>query len=48
VEDKGAEVGLFVIGHDKRLHVPAADSRFIPAATRPGAWRSNPWAWNFC
>jgi len=30
VEDKGAEVGLFVIGHDKRLHVPAADSRFIP------------------
>lgn len=30
VEDKGAEVGLFVIGHDRRLHVPAADSRFIP------------------
>lgn len=30
VEDKGADVGLFIIGHDKRLHVPAADSRFIP------------------
>ena len=30
VEDKGAEVGLFVIGHDKRLSIPVADMRFIP------------------
>jgi N-methylhydantoinase A/oxoprolinase/acetone carboxylase beta subunit len=30
VEDKGAEIGLFVIGHDKRLSIPVADMRFIP------------------
>ncbi len=30
VENKGAEVGLFVIGHDNRLRIPAADMRFIP------------------
>lgn len=30
VEDKGADVGLFVIGFDKRLRIPAADLRYIP------------------
>jgi len=30
VEDKGAEVGLLLIGNDNRLHIPAADMRFIP------------------
>lgn len=30
VEDKGAEVGFFVIGHDKRFSIPVTDMRFIP------------------
>ncbi|GAB1410977.1 hydantoinase/oxoprolinase family protein [Desulfovibrionales bacterium] len=30
VEEKGADVGLFVIGFDKRLDVPAREVRYIP------------------
>jgi N-methylhydantoinase A/oxoprolinase/acetone carboxylase beta subunit len=42
VEDKGADVGLFVIGHDKRLHVPAADVRFIPGGHRARGVEAEP------
>lgn len=42
VEDKGAEVGLFVIGHDKRLHIPAADMRFIPGGHKARGVEAEP------
>ena len=47
VEDKGAEVGLFVIGHDKRLHIPAADMRFIPGGHKAKGIESEPLGMNF-
>lgn len=42
VEDKGAEVGLFVIGHDNRLRVPAADMRFIPGGHKAKGIEAEP------
>ena len=47
VEDKGAEVGLFVIGHDKRLQIPAADMRFIPGGHKAKGIESEPLGMNF-
>jgi N-methylhydantoinase A/oxoprolinase/acetone carboxylase beta subunit len=47
VEDKGAEVGLFVIGHDNRLRVPAADMRFIPGGHKARGVESEPLGMNF-
>lgn len=47
VEDKGAEVGLFVIGHDKRLHIPAADMRFIPGGHKARGIESEPLGMDF-
>lgn len=47
VEDKGAEVGLFVIGHDKRLHIPAADMRFIPGGHKARGIESEPLGMEF-
>lgn len=47
VEDKGAEVGLFVIGHDKRLHIPAAEMRFIPGGHKAKGIESEPLGMNF-
>ena len=47
VEDKGAEVGLFVIGHDKRLNVPAADVRFIPGGHKARGVESEPLGMEF-
>jgi N-methylhydantoinase A/oxoprolinase/acetone carboxylase beta subunit len=47
VEDKGAEVGLFVIGHDKRLRIPAADMRFIPGGHKARGVESEPLGMNF-
>ena len=47
VEDKGAEVGLFIIGHDKRLHIPAADMRFIPGGHKARGVESEPLGMDF-
>lgn len=47
VEDKGAEVGLFVIGHDKRLRIPAADMRFIPGGHKARGVESEPLGMDF-
>ena len=47
VEDKGAEVGLFIIGHDKRLRIPAADMRFIPGGHKAKGIESEPLGMNF-
>ncbi|UTF49285.1 hydantoinase/oxoprolinase family protein [Desulfomicrobium sp. ZS1] len=47
VEDKGAEVGLFVIGHDKRLRIPVADMRFIPGGHKARGIESEPLGMNF-
>ena len=47
VEDKGADVGLFVIGHDKRLHVPAADTRFIPGGHKARGVEAEPLGMEF-
>lgn len=47
VEGKGAEVGLFVIGHDNRLRVPAADMRFIPGGHKARGVESEPLGMNF-
>jgi len=47
VEDKGAEVGLFVIGHDRRLRIPAADMRFIPGGHKARGVESEPLGMNF-
>lgn len=42
VEDKGAEVGLLVIGHDQRLHVPAAEVRSIPGGHKAKGVEAEP------
>ena len=47
VEDKGAEVGLFIIGHDKRLRIPAADMRFIPGGHKARGVEAEPLGMNF-
>ena len=47
VEDKGAEVGLFVIGHDNRLHIPAADMRFIPGGHKAKGVEAEPLGMEF-
>jgi len=47
VEDKGAEVGLFVIGHDRRLHIPATDMRFIPGGHKARGVESEPLGMDF-
>jgi len=47
VEDKGAEVGLFVIGHDNRLRIPAADMRFIPGGHKARGVESEPLGMDF-
>ncbi len=47
VEDKGAEVGLFIIGHDKRLRIPVADMRFIPGGHKARGIESEPLGMNF-
>lgn len=47
VEDKGAEVGLFVIGHDRRLRIPAADMRFIPGGHKARGVESEPLGMDF-
>jgi N-methylhydantoinase A/oxoprolinase/acetone carboxylase beta subunit len=47
VEDRGAEVGLFVIGHDRRLNVPAAVVRFIPGGHKARGVESEPLGMEF-
>jgi N-methylhydantoinase A/oxoprolinase/acetone carboxylase beta subunit len=47
VEDKGAEVGLFVIGHDKRLRIPAAEMRFIPGGHKAKGVEAEPLGMDF-
>ena len=42
VEDKGADVGLLVIGHDQRLDVPATDLRFIPGGHKARGVEAEP------
>jgi N-methylhydantoinase A/oxoprolinase/acetone carboxylase beta subunit len=47
VEDRGAEVGLFIIGHDRRLNVPAAAVRFIPGGHKARGVESEPLGTDF-
>ena len=47
VEDRGAEVGLFIIGHDRRLNVPAAVVRFIPGGHKARGVESEPLGMEF-
>lgn len=42
VEDKGAEVGLLVIGHDQRMSVPAAAVRCIPGGHKAKGVEAEP------
>ncbi len=47
VENKGAEVGLFVIGHDKRMDVPATELRYIPGGHKAKGVEAEPLGMEF-
>ncbi len=47
VEDKGAEVGLFIIGFDKRMSIPAADLRYVPGGHKAKGVESEPLGMDF-
>ena len=47
VEDKGAEVGLFIIGFDKRLDVPVREARYIPGGHKARGIEAEPLGMEF-
>lgn len=47
VENKGAEVGLFVIGFDKRMSIPATDLRYVPGGHKAKGVEAEPLGTDF-
>lgn len=47
VEGTGADVGLFIIGFDKRLNVPAADLRYVPGGHKAAGVEAEPLGMEF-